>query len=165
MTISPAVRGKDSAGFSYEIEADGIGAKIDGELGVGEIGDAADFYADHFRILQLGSRRTKERARATPGSGASIRDSPMRKASNPAARRLTRSASVRGRIRRRRCSRRGSPRSARKKFRADGERLEVAIVDADDFRAGGEGAVEFLTGVDFDERLHLELAAESEEFA
>ena len=42
--------------------------------------------------------------------------------------------------------------------------FEIAIVDADDFGAGGEGAVEFGRGVNFDERLHFEFAAEVDEF-
>ena len=47
---------------------------------------------------------------------------------------------------------------------ADFERFEVAIVDADDFGAGGESAVEFGLGVNFDERLHFQFAAEVDEF-
>ena len=40
-------------------------------------------------------------------------------------------------------------------FEADFERFEVAVIDADDFGAGGEGAVEFGFSVHFDERFHF----------
>src|SRR5262249_46327984 len=45
------------------------------------------------------------------------------------------------------------------------ESSEIAIVDADDAGVGSKGAVELLRGVDFDQRLHLELASEGEEIA
>jgi hypothetical protein len=47
---------------------------------------------------------------------------------------------------------------------SDFESFEVAIVDADDFGAGGEGEIEFGLGVNLDERLHFEFAAEVDEF-
>ena len=50
-------------------------------------------------------------------------------------------------------------------FDADGERPEVAIVNPDDARAGGEGAVKFWGGVNFDERFHAQLAAQRDEVA
>ena len=45
----------------------------------------------------------------------------------------------------------------------DFESFEVAVVDADDFGAGGEGAVEFGFRVNFDERLHFYFATEVDE--
>ena len=45
------------------------------------------------------------------------------------------------------------------------ESLQVAIVDADDAGAGGKRAVEFGGGVNLDERLHAEFAAESDQVA
>lgn len=48
---------------------------------------------------------------------------------------------------------------------ADIECFEVAVVDADDAGIGGESAIEFGAGVDFDERFHSEFAAESEKIA
>lgn len=50
-------------------------------------------------------------------------------------------------------------------FESNGKRLEVAVVYADDARTGGEGPIEFVGGVNFDERLHAQLAAQSEEVA
>src|SRR5580692_2401432 len=45
------------------------------------------------------------------------------------------------------------------------ESFQVAVVDADDVRSGGEGAIELSGGVDFHERLHADLAAERDEIA
>src|ERR1700752_5326833 len=50
-------------------------------------------------------------------------------------------------------------------FRANREGLQVAIVDAKNARIGREGAVELGLCVDFNERLHAEFAAKSDEFA
>ena len=41
--------------------------------------------------------------------------------------------------------------------------FKIAIVDADDASACGEGAIEFDLGMNFDERLHVEFPAESEQ--
>ncbi len=49
-------------------------------------------------------------------------------------------------------------------FDADIERFQIAVVDADDFCAGGDGAREFFAGVNFDHRLHAEFPAESDQF-
>src|SRR4029077_9148224 len=48
---------------------------------------------------------------------------------------------------------------------ADVERLQVAVVDANDAAARGDGTVEFIGRVDLDERLHAKFAAEGEEVA
>src|SRR5258708_4430698 len=48
---------------------------------------------------------------------------------------------------------------------ADVERLQVAVVDADDAAANGESAAEFLGRVNFHERLHSKFAAEGDEVA
>lgn len=50
-------------------------------------------------------------------------------------------------------------------LRRDLERFEVAIVDAEDASAGGEGTVELGAGVNLDERLHAKFAAEGEKVA
>src|ERR1700720_442632 len=50
-------------------------------------------------------------------------------------------------------------------FRANGEGFQVAIIYAEDAGAGGEGAIEFGGGVNFDQRLHAEFAAEGDEIA
>src|SRR5216683_3339498 len=46
-------------------------------------------------------------------------------------------------------------------FRAHGERLQVAVVYANDAGVCGQRAVELACGVNFDERLHAEFAAEA----
>src|SRR6266850_156825 len=46
---------------------------------------------------------------------------------------------------------------------ADGDRREVAVVYADDAGAGAESAVELIGSVNLDERLHAQLAAQSDE--
>ena len=43
-------RGDRARTLRIEIQADGVGAELDGELGVFELGDAADFDADHGRL-------------------------------------------------------------------------------------------------------------------
>ena len=50
-------------------------------------------------------------------------------------------------------------------FHAHREGFQIAIVDADDAGIRGKGAIEFGAGVDFDKRLHCEIAAEGEEVA
>ena len=55
------VGGRDVAdAFFVKIEAEGVGAEIDGEFGVGEIGDAADFYAHagHFNFARVRGLRS-----------------------------------------------------------------------------------------------------------
>ncbi len=47
----------------------------------------------------------------------------------------------------------------------NGQRLQIAIVYTQDARPGGEGAIEFFAGVNFDERLHSNLAAKYDEVA
>ena len=49
-------------------------------------------------------------------------------------------------------------------FEMDLKIAEIAIIDADDAGACGDDAVELLARVNFDERLHLQRAAEFEEF-
>ena len=53
----------------------------------------------------------------------------------------------------------------KRSFDPSRERLEVAIVHADDARTGGERAVDFANSVDLDKRLHAEFAAECDEIA
>src|SRR5260370_14114540 len=45
----------------------------------------------------------------------------------------------------------------------NGQGLQVAVVYTDDARTGSERAIELFSGVNFDERLHADLAAKSEE--
>ena len=50
-------------------------------------------------------------------------------------------------------------------FQTNLEGAQVAVVDADDASFGGQGAIQLLGGVDFDERLHAELTAKSYQLA
>src|SRR5580692_11701 len=48
---------------------------------------------------------------------------------------------------------------------AQAKRLQIAIVDADDARFGGQSAIQLGGGMNFDERLHANFAAERDEVA
>src|SRR5205814_3756733 len=76
--------------FRIEIEAQQIGARVDGRLGVGGSGDAANLYANHSAYFPW-ARAPRSSRRTVAGSRESIRQVPIRKASNPAARSLSNS--------------------------------------------------------------------------
>src|SRR5260370_39539871 len=56
-----------------------------------------------------------------------------------------------------------TPDQFKRSIDVNGHGLQVAIVYTDDTRTGSERAIELFSGVNFDERLHDDLSAKSEE--
>src|SRR5260370_36132870 len=58
-----------------------------------------------------------------------------------------------------------APDQFKRSIDVNGQGLQVAVVYTDDARTGSERAIELFSGVNFDERLHADLSAKSEELA
>jgi len=135
--------------FFVKVEAEKIRAGFASSAGVGPIGDAADFTRTTTRLL-LPGRGAEELDERGSRSEASIRCSPMRNASKPASWSFCKSSWE---------AEAGfadgdaifwdASDQFERSLDADVERLQVAVVDADDAAANGESAAEFLGRVNF----------------
>jgi hypothetical protein len=140
-------------------------AEFGSEFCVFELGDTADFHSDHGGLC-LGSRRHEKspqgrgRIRSrhelfTDEEGIETGGTKLRQIGVSAESRFSDgNAAVRDLLD-----------EFERGFHAHGESFQVAIVDSDDSGICGQGAVKLVVSVNFDEGLHAELTAKSQEIA
>jgi len=158
-------RRKATRTFGIKIQADGMRTKFGSEFCVFELGDTTDFHSDHGGLC-LGSRRheksPQDRGRIrsrhelfTDEEGIETGGTKLRQIGVSSESRFSDGkAAVRDLLD-----------EFERGFHAHGESFQVAIVDADDSSICGQGAVELLVSVNFDEGLHAEFTAKSNEIA